>query len=472
MVKLEDIPVDASVTGTEEVLLNDSNVAKLATVNDVLAKQHDHTVSDITDYTTETQWMIDDSIVNSIVTKLNNCTVQTKNANYTFTGSEVNNTWFSTDTSLGNRTYTLNPALFPTTNGLFEFSFCKSTADTNTVTINVGSGNAIDSAQTYTLYDLRETVTIKIVSSTFCKVVATSNRSHPGLRKWLTASKMLVTDWTGAETYSDVPSVASELVWEAITAWDVLRMAVSIATWDSMSQTTSAADMYNFWYNASSDWCWQWITTVNGWLLTSIQMAFKKNWAPVNNVSCELWSWDGTTLLATSSNVINGASVTTTHALYTFNFSNVPLWPSTTYRFVLRASSLSITNYYIWWWIASNAYAWGSVRSYQWWTSWFENTAQDMRFALTLWAYTSETSWRLYKASTAFRWIIWFANNSASVWSSVTIDISHSNKLSWLTIWSDYYLSNTSGAISTTPWSVSVLVARAISATEIVALLK
>jgi len=55
MVKLEDIPVDASVTGTEEVLLNDSNVAKLATVNDVLAKQHDHTVSDITDYTTETQ---------------------------------------------------------------------------------------------------------------------------------------------------------------------------------------------------------------------------------------------------------------------------------------------------------------------------------------------------------------------------------------------------------------------------------
>ena len=99
MVKLEDIPVDASVTGTEEVLLNDSNVAKLATVNDVLAKQHDHTVSDITDYTTETQWMIDDSIVNSIVTKLNNCTVQTKNANYTFTGSEVNNTWFSTDIS-------------------------------------------------------------------------------------------------------------------------------------------------------------------------------------------------------------------------------------------------------------------------------------------------------------------------------------------------------------------------------------
>ena len=47
MVKLEDIPVDASVTGTEEVLLNDNNVAKLATVNDVLAKQHDHNVSDI-----------------------------------------------------------------------------------------------------------------------------------------------------------------------------------------------------------------------------------------------------------------------------------------------------------------------------------------------------------------------------------------------------------------------------------------
>ena len=49
MVKLEDIPVDASVTWAEEVLLNDANVAKVATVDNILAVQHDHTASDITD---------------------------------------------------------------------------------------------------------------------------------------------------------------------------------------------------------------------------------------------------------------------------------------------------------------------------------------------------------------------------------------------------------------------------------------
>lgn len=49
MVKLEDIPVDASVTWTEEILLNDANVAKVATVDTLLAVQHNHTASDITD---------------------------------------------------------------------------------------------------------------------------------------------------------------------------------------------------------------------------------------------------------------------------------------------------------------------------------------------------------------------------------------------------------------------------------------
>lgn len=62
MVKLEDIPVDWSVTWTEQVLLNDADVAKLATVDTILAVQHDHTVSDVTDFTTEVQDLIDTSI--------------------------------------------------------------------------------------------------------------------------------------------------------------------------------------------------------------------------------------------------------------------------------------------------------------------------------------------------------------------------------------------------------------------------
>lgn len=49
MVNLEDIPVDAAISWTEQVLLNDSWVAKLSAVNSILAKQHNHTASDVTD---------------------------------------------------------------------------------------------------------------------------------------------------------------------------------------------------------------------------------------------------------------------------------------------------------------------------------------------------------------------------------------------------------------------------------------
>lgn len=68
MVKLEDIPVDASVTWTEEVLLNDADVAKLATVDNILAVQHDHTASDITDFDTEVS---NNTTVTTLVSDLN-----------------------------------------------------------------------------------------------------------------------------------------------------------------------------------------------------------------------------------------------------------------------------------------------------------------------------------------------------------------------------------------------------------------
>lgn len=59
MVNLEDIPVDAAISWTEQALLNDNWVAKLATVNSILAKQHNHTASDITNFNTAVDARID-----------------------------------------------------------------------------------------------------------------------------------------------------------------------------------------------------------------------------------------------------------------------------------------------------------------------------------------------------------------------------------------------------------------------------
>lgn len=115
------------------------------------------------------------NIPNAAKLKFNNCTVVTKSADYTFTGSEANNTWFSTDTTSGDVTYDLDLSLFPTTNGLFEFTFCNTTG-VNNVIIDVWSWSVIDSAQTYTLTEVMETVTIRIVNGTFAKVVSTSNK--------------------------------------------------------------------------------------------------------------------------------------------------------------------------------------------------------------------------------------------------------------------------------------------------------
>lgn len=182
---------------------------------------------------------------------MSNCTVVSKSTNYTLTGSEANNTWFFTDTSSWNITYTLDPSLFPTTNGLYEFTFCKSTNNANTVTIDVGSGNTIDTAQTYVLSNYWETVTIRIVSSTFAKVVATSNRTIP-VTQWgtwaTTASGARTNLWVAYGTTSGTvlegsndalyPKLASantftadQTINSSSTGWQGLKIDANTITW-------------------------------------------------------------------------------------------------------------------------------------------------------------------------------------------------------------------------------------------------
>jgi len=67
------------------------------------------------------------------------------------------------------------------------------------------------------------------------------------------------------------------------------------------------------------------------------------------------------------------------------------------------------------------------------------------------------TDWKVYKtdASNSSKInFVWFATNTISSWWNVVVDTSWiSNTQSWLTAWSNYYLTSTAWAISTTAWT-------------------
>lgn len=68
MVKISELTNDSSITGAEQVPINDGWTTKKATVNDILAKQHNHTASDVTDFDTEVS---NNTTVTTLVTDLN-----------------------------------------------------------------------------------------------------------------------------------------------------------------------------------------------------------------------------------------------------------------------------------------------------------------------------------------------------------------------------------------------------------------
>lgn len=193
-------------------------------------------------------WVLIDTLID---TKQNNCVMVTKSVNYTFTWNEANNTWFSTTTTSWNITYTLNPALFPTTNGMYEFTICKSTNDGNTVIIDVWAWKTIDTAQTYTLTNYMESVTIRIASSTFVKVIAMTNRN------------------VVVAAISTTQSIF--IAWENITAWNALYIHTDWKVYKTDATNTSEINFIWFATNTVSSW-WNvivdtaWVSATQTWL--------------------------------------------------------------------------------------------------------------------------------------------------------------------------------------------------------------
>lgn len=175
---------------------------------------------------------------------------------------------------------------------------------------------------------------------------------------------------------------------------------------------------------------------------------------------------DLSTPIATSTNTFDVSTFTTSMVSKTFNFSNEYIVPGV-YRFKLDSSGANSTSNYlrVWdtswysWWVAYNI---NSVNTRTW-------TARDIWFTLILIS-NGETSWRIYRTSASYSYqvgFIWFARQTVSAAATLQIDTTLTKNQSWLTALSDYYLWNTVWTISTSPWTNSKKVWKALSATEL-----
>ena len=390
MVKISELSNWAWIWWTEQVPVNDSWTTVKYTVDQMLARQHNHTASQVTDFNTAVDARID---------------VLTDTAKTTPVDTDVFALW-------------------------------------DTVRKKVTRANIKATLKTYfdTLYHTKN-----------------------ALRTGLTASKALVTDWSGNEWYADLPSVV-KLAWENITAGNALRLWLWNYSGDTLTQNSTNSNQVYIWYSTTDYAGWQSMTLSNWWTLTSIKIRLRKVWSPSWLLKVSVYDNSWPTLLFWSSNSINETTLTWSDAEYTFNFNNfLPAW---TYRFFVRADrAVSTTNYTIaplhWtitlWtrYVVSSAIAWTPT----WWSHRFTVTVSSM----------NEPTTELFKAKSILRYnnFIWFAKNTATTWNSVYIDQQYNNSQSWLTTNTTYYLSDTAGAISASAWTISKVVWRSISTTEL-----
>jgi len=191
----------------------------------------------------------------------------------------------------------------------------------------------------------------------------------------------------------------------------------------------------------------------------------RKAWTPTAQIKLSIYDSTWTTLLFTSSNSVSEASLTGSFVDYTFNFNNFILpW---TYRILARADrAVSATNYSQLQLHSSNLYGTryqvssSIVWTATWWAFRFTATVNPLNEPVTS-VFRALATWTHYSN------LFGFANNTATIWNNVTVDMIYTNKMTWLTRDTNYFLSNTPWEISTTAWTVSRVVWRSISTTEL-----
>jgi len=278
---------------------------------------------------------------------------------------------------------------------------------------------------------------------------------HPATKKYVDDNS-----WWAESTQTVVTA------WEDVSAWDaIIYMWPNLITQTDWDWWVSTLDNV-FWY--STDYAYQRQTftlteTLNNPIIT---LSLIKVLSPTDTTTVWIYRTSDD-VLVTDEVTISSASISSSFANYDFSLTwNLTLLTPEAYY--IRTSSLLLsTSNYITWESSSvdTAYTWwtGSVWTSAW--AWTANST-DHKFNISyLWdvRYWKSDASDLEKLN-----FVWFANETATSWNTFNLNTAWTDtNQSWLILWSEYYLSDTAWAISTTAWTNVVKVGRALSATEI-----
>lgn len=288
---------------------------------------------------------------------------------------------------------------------------------------------------------------------------------------WNITANAFIWDWSGLTWISSVVKAtqSTATAWEDISAWDALcyypwvDSNLSVWIWSNTSNEKQSETFT----------LWTWVNNI-----TQVKALLYKIGNPTDNVVVRIetdswWDPSWTLVDANATWTIWASWINANCTPYTINFTwtfNLSAW---TYHLVFdRSWALSLDRISLQ--ISStDVLAGRAVKRYSL-GSWIADTSNRDIYATIIWDsdidFVPINDW-YYKtdASNSNKInFIWFANNTVTSWNTVTINTAwvDSNQ-SWLTTWSEYYLSDTAWAISTTPWTNAVKVWKAISATEI-----
>lgn len=293
-----------------------------------------------------------------------------------------------------------------------------------------------------------------------------------------TAGQILTSNGAGqAPTFQAVPSptkiVKSYTAGEAIAAGDAVYVSDGTEANVIITENQEIDDgNANFGYDSNQAVAQSLNLNANT-LISKIEVALHKVGTPTDNVVVALQASSGGQPSGTDlvSDSISGTTLTTTRTLYQLTWNYIISTTGTYFIVLKRSGAFDATNYYV---SAqktpTSTYSGGTYWQNQYGT-WTEYTNRD----LTKWKiYMQHEAGRVYKTSAnttgKYNTYIGIANTTQSTpTQSVEIVIAgEATTLSGLTTGKQYYLSNTSGAISTTPGTNSRKAGISTSATSLV----
>ena len=291
---------------------------------------------------------------------------------------------------------------------------------------------------------------------------STTNAAPSSDKKF--TNKKYVDDQVIAATILDKLTNDDFTNWEDIAAWE----AVFIESWETFANATSVQNVWDVTNNTrvTIKQFWTWVA----W--TTLKLSLKKFVSPWVDLSVRIetdnaWEPSGTLIDANATSTVTAASLSTSLADTT----------------VTLAWSVTVTKWDVVWIVLNQV---GDVVN---WTNYYGVGYSTRHTTTRLWetynwaARSSATNNSYYTSSDLFldkllsltdadylykTQLFWLSSETLTEWGLLKTDIEWINaSQTWLTYDSEYFLSDTPGAISASPWTMDYKIWKAISTTQI-----